>query len=146
MDSDEQKRAIPAQVFRLASFAVLSLALLAVVSGVTLTVKGRASLTLSDEAFHQGDMRRSIAEARAAALSYVPGGEHVQASYERLEAIARGAESQGDKELARVAWDTLRVVLEQTEYPGRPPSEVLERARSNLRRLREAREEAVPVL
>jgi hypothetical protein len=146
MDADEQKRALPAQAFRLASYALLSLGLMAVVSGVTLTVKGRAALAESDQAFHQGDMRRSIAEARAAALSYVPGGEHVHGSYERLEAIARGAESQGDRDLARVAWDTLRVVLEQTDYPGRPSSDVLERARTNLKRLREAREQAPPAL
>jgi hypothetical protein len=119
---------------------LLVLALLAVVSGAFLTVRGKAALKKSDHAFHQGDMRQSIAYARQSALAYVPGAEHVGAAYSRLEAIARGAESEGDEALARVAWDTLRVVVVQTEYLGRPPSPALDLAEKNLKRLRAARE------
>ena len=129
------------RVFRFGALTLLVLALLVVVSGAFLTARGKDALDKSDRAFDRGDMRESIAFARQSALAYVPGADHVRGAYARLEAIARGAESEGDEVLARVAWDTLRVVVVQTDYLGRPPSPQLELAKKNLQRLREAREQ-----
>lgn len=132
------------RVFRHAALVILAIAVLVVVSGVALTLEGRAALERSNAAFHSGRMRDSISFARQAALAYVPGSEHVNASYDRLEAIARGAESEGDERLARIAWDTLRVVIEQTHYLGRPPSSTLELAEENLARLKAAQGKQEP--
>jgi len=124
---------------RLLSLALLSLVLMVVVSGVALTYRGQAAMEKSDSAFDSGQLRESLAHARRAALSYVPGAGHVKASYARLEAIARGAESEADFETARVAWDTLRLVHVQTAYPGRPASELEQRANDGLKRVAASR-------
>lgn len=89
----------------------------------------------SDAAFHRGDLVEAIAEARTAALYYVPGARHVHEAEGRLEAIARGAEAEGNWKLARRAWDALRLIAQQTHYPGRPASEAGQRAQKALKRL-----------
>lgn len=118
----------------------LALGVVALVAGVfclglALAHEGREAMERSDAAFHRAEMVDAIAEARTAALAYVPGSEHVRRAERRLEAIARGAEAQGDWQLARRAWDALRLVTEQTDYPGRPVSTAGERARAALQRL-----------
>ena len=124
---------------RLLSLALLSLVLLVVVAGLSLTHRGAAEMEKSNEAFHGGRLRDAVHHARRAALSYVPGATHVQQAHERLEAIARGAETAGDRQIARVAWDTLRLVHVQTDYPGRPPSAAEARANAALKRMNTAR-------
>jgi hypothetical protein len=122
------------RTFVLAAASVL-LALLLL--GVVLVRRGEAALTRSDEAFHGGHLQVAIAEAKQSALAYVPGSEHVLGATERLEAIARGAEADGRRDLARLAWDALRVVDEQTAYPGRGPTASGALARQALLRLRD---------
>lgn len=113
----------------------LSFLLLLIVSGLALTRRGVDEMQSSDAAFHSGDLSASLLHARAAALSYVPGSDHVRAAHERIEAIARGSEAQGNLLLSRRAWETLRVVLEQTDYPGRPKDERLHLAERSLQRV-----------
>lgn len=136
---EEDNSPVSASVLRWAALALLALLVLVVISGVTLTKNGRSEMEKSDHAFHEGDVRAALFFAKKAALSYVPGSAHVEAAYERLEAIARGAEASGDESMARIAWDALRVSLEQTDYPGRPKSARHETAVRNLARLKEAR-------
>jgi hypothetical protein len=126
------------RVLRLASWALSSLILMVVVAGITLTVRGRDALQKSDNAFHEGRTQEAVVFAREAALNYVPGSAHVRAAHERIEAIARGAEARGERQLARFAWDTLRVVHLKTDYPGRVVPPGLERARAGLARLDQA--------
>lgn len=123
------------RVLRFAALAALSLVLLLVVAGISLTVRGRAEMGKSDVAFHDGRLREALVHARQAALAYVPGAEHVHDAYARIEAIAVGAESSSDRVLAKIAWDTLRLVHVQTDYPGRPPSDIEGRAKAGLARL-----------
>lgn len=123
------------RLLRFAALAALSLVLLVVVAGVSLTFRGRAEMEKSDSAFHDGRLREALVHARQAALAYVPGAEHVNLAYSRIEAIAVGAESSSDRVLARIAWDTLRIVHVQTAYPGRPGSESEERAKAGIARL-----------
>ena len=124
-----------ARLFRVVVFSVISLVVLLVVAGVSLTHRGRAEMRSSDQAFHSGDLRGSIRHAKAAALSYLPGSNHVLAAYERLAAIAKGAEAKGDHELGRLGWETLRNVHEQTNYPGRPTSDWEREATAGIRRI-----------
>lgn len=124
-----------ARLFRVVVFSVISLVVLLVVAGVSLTHRGRAEMMSSDQAFHSGDLRGSIRHAKAAALSYLPGSNHVLAAYERLAAIAKGAEAKGDHELGRLGWETLRNVHEQTKYPGRPTSDWEREATAGIQRI-----------
>lgn len=126
---------------RFFSLALLSLVLMVVVSGLALTHRGRGEMQLSDEAFDRGDLQSSIVHARRAALAYVPGATHVGSAHARLEAIARGAESEADFEIARIAWDTLRLVHVQTNYPGRPKQVSEKRAAAGLARVAKSRAE-----
>lgn len=115
--------------------ALLVFLLVIVIFGWRERQRGVAHLERSDSAFHQNDLLTALREARAAGLAYVPGSGHVRAAEERLEAIARGAEAEGRFDLARRAWDALRVVTEATEYPGRAASPAGQRAREALKRL-----------
>lgn len=100
--------------------------------------RGESALRESDQAFHGGDLHRSVLEARTAALSYVPGAPHVGAAYERLEAIGRGAEAEGRYEVARLAWGAVRSSVLQTRHWLVPRRGELERAESALARLNRA--------
>ena len=115
---------------------VLVLALLA---GATLTarvvVDGERELGLSDAAFDQGDVRVATLHARRAAILYVPGAPHVGPAYERLRAIAVGAEAAGDGEAARLAWQAIRSASLETRHVFIPRAAQLEEANANLARL-----------
>jgi len=113
-----------------------ALALGVLVLAVVLVRRGEARMAESDRAFHAGELRVSVWEAKAAGLAYVPGSEHVVRATARLEAIARGAAAEGRPELARLAWDALRLIDEQTDYPGRGRAPFGELARAELGRLR----------
>jgi hypothetical protein len=128
------------RIFRFLSLSLLSFVLLVVTSGLVLTFRGQSELAKSDVAFHDGRLRDSLVHARQAALAYVPGSEHVKGAYARLHAIAKGAESSGDRELAKIAWDTLRLVHVQTNYPGRPATELETEAQKGIWRLQNLKE------
>lgn len=128
------------QALKWAALGILAFVVLVVVSGITLSSRGEEEMRRSDQAFHEGDLRASIFHARKAALSFVPGASHVKQAYKRLEAIGRGAEAQGDEDLARIAWEALRGAIVQTDYPGRPATEAHDQAVKSLERLRKARE------
>lgn len=121
--------------YRVVIVTIVSLILLLLVAGVSLTHRGRVEMLKSDQAFHSGDLRGSIRHAKAAALSYLPGSAHVLSAYERLEAIAKGSEAKGDLELGRLGWETLRNVHEQTQYPGRPRSDWERHATAGIQRI-----------
>jgi hypothetical protein len=122
------------------SLLAVSLLVLLAVAGISLSRRGTQEMLLSDTAFHSGDLRTSIVHAKAAALAYVPGSEHVLAAYARLEAIAKGAEARGDLLLARWAWETLRNVHVATDYPGRPSSALERDATAGIERINSALE------
>lgn len=124
-------------LFRWVSLGLVSFVVLVVVAGVSLTLRGREAMAASDIAFHQGKNHDAVVQARKAALCYVPGSAHVRAAHDRLEAIARGAEAEGEVDLARFAWSTLRLVHLQTHYPGRLAPEGLAKAEAGIERLKE---------
>lgn len=130
-----EKAAGSGHVFRTLALMGVSFVLFVLVACVTLTVRGREEIKKSDAAFHSGDLRAAIVHAKAAALAYVPGSEHVLAAYARLEAIAKGAEAEGNADLGRLAWETLRSVHARTQYPGRPKSAWEAHAQAGLERI-----------
>jgi len=119
--------------------AAVTLVLAVCVLGLVLVRRGTAAMDRSDRAFHAGDLRAAVWEAKAAGLSYVPGSSHVERAAARLEAIARGAAAEDRLDLARLAWDALRLIDEQTGYPGRGATAFGLRARAELERASPAR-------
>jgi len=99
---------------------VLVVGLGLVVFTFELRQRGQAAMERSDAAFHHGKLRESIREAERALLAYVPSSQHVQRAEERLVAIGRGAETEQRLDVARAAWEALRVGYFRTTYPGKP--------------------------
>jgi hypothetical protein len=98
-------------------------------------VRGGEELRASDVAFDAGQLDAAIRHARRAATSYVPGAAHVDAAYERLRAVAMGAERARDSSLARSAWRAVRAAALETRHVWSPRGRELEQADSNLARL-----------
>lgn len=95
-------------------------------------------MTESDRSFNAGRLDESVRYARRAALLYVPGAEHVDAAYQRMLAIARGAEVARDKATAALAWRAIRAASVETAHGLSPQREELFLARSALSRLNKA--------
>lgn len=118
--------------------AALGLAL-GIVLGALLTarviVAGEEQLRLSDAAFNRGDLRASLLHARRAATFYAPGAAHVRGALERMMAIAKGAESAQDREVAESAWWALRGAALETRHLWVPHGSELTTANRNLARL-----------
>lgn len=134
-DGAQRRASRLGRVLAITSGVVVALAVVLVLFALREIERGRDSLLASDAAFHRNDLPLAIREARSAGLAFVPGAEHVRRAEERLEAIARGAEAEGKVELARSAWDALRLVAAETDYPGRGDSEAGLRAEEALERL-----------
>jgi hypothetical protein len=98
-------------------------------------VDGEAEMRRSDAAFDHGDLHAATDHARRAAVLYAPGAPHVQAAYERLIAIAVGAESAGKPEVARAAWRAVRGAALETRHVLSPRAGELARANESLARL-----------
>jgi hypothetical protein len=96
---------------------------------------GEREIAASDAAFDANELHASIQHARRAASAYAPYASHVLRGYERLTAIARGAEATGRPELAALAWQAQRAAaLESTSF-YQPFPDRLDEANRNLSRL-----------
>jgi hypothetical protein len=118
----------------LAFLLMLGLLMLAVFTARAL-IDGSRSMTESDVAFDRGDLRTSIVHARRAAILYAPGAPHVGRAYERLNAIAVGAEAAGQPKTAFLAWQAVRSAALETRHVFQPRQTELDRANLNLARL-----------
>jgi hypothetical protein len=123
------------RVLEVSGAIVLALALGLLVFTLELQYRGRSAMERSDAAFHRGDLRESIREAQTALLAYVPSSDHVREAEQRLVAIGRGAETDQKFEVARAAWESLRVGYLRTHYPGKPDAEYLREAERALSRI-----------
>ncbi|HEX3777445.1 MAG TPA: hypothetical protein VHV51_23400 [Polyangiaceae bacterium] len=97
--------------------------------------EGNSELAASDVAFNDGDLRPALEHARRAATLYAPGAPHVQRAYERLIAIALGAEAAGDAKTAFAAWQAVRAAALESRHVWVAHAAELERANQNLARL-----------
>jgi len=105
--------------------------------------KGEKAVFDSDRAFDQGKVREAAHHARRAAVHYAPGAPHVRAAYDRLHAVAAGAEAAGDRETAIFAWSAIRSAALETRHVSVPFPRELEAANRALARLEVS--EALPV-
>jgi hypothetical protein len=97
--------------------------------------QGEDEMTQSDAAFNRGDVRLAAHHARRAAVSYAPGAPHVRAAFQRLEAVARGAEANGEHDVALFAWRAMRSAALETQHVTRPFEAELMLANQALARL-----------
>jgi hypothetical protein len=129
----------PARVW-LRRIALATLVLLFALASLTAhaVIEGEAQMRLSDAAFNQGDVRQAAHHARRAAVHYAPGAPHVRAAYQRLMAVAAGAEAVGDTNIALFAWRTMRGAAQETQHLLRVHSDQEEAANQALARLQVA--------
>lgn len=97
--------------------------------------RGEQAMRESDRAFHRGQVREAAEHARRAAIQYAPGAPHVRAAYERLKAVAVGAEVAGEPELARFAWRAMRSAALETQHWRRVHERELAEANQALARM-----------
>lgn len=102
---------------------------------VRAVVEGESEIAASDAAFDKGDLPAAIEHARRSATAYVPGAPHVGRAYERLRAIALGAEAAGQPAVAFSAWQAVRSAALESRHLSTPRAAELERANQNLARL-----------
>lgn len=119
----------------LATALTVALVLFALVAERT-AARGARELRESDRAFDRGRLELAVQHARAAATAYVPGAEHVTLGYERLSAVAHGAERARDVELAMVAWRAMRAAAIESRHLWQPHADELREADHALARLR----------
>lgn len=119
------------------SVAVLSTVLLAASAVLAFRTiqRGEAELAASERAFDAGRVEVALQHAQRAAAAYVPGAWHVDGAYERLRAIARGAELARDPDLARVAWSAMRGAAWESRHVWQPRAAELSEADAELARL-----------
>ena len=116
---------------RLARSLLLAVAVLGLLVG-HIVLRGEREMSLSDQAFHKGDLAEALVRARRAAVLYVPGAPHTQDGYARLVAIAVGSESTGDMDMARRAWQAVRACALETQHFWIPQRVHLGRANRRL--------------
>lgn len=119
---------------RLALVLLLGVIVFAVTTARVIS-RGETAMKKSDAAFDAGKLRDAIVEARLAAILYAPGAPHVDAAYERLNAIALGAEATGERAIAEQAWRAVRAAALETRHAWVHRADDLERANRNLARL-----------
>lgn len=96
--------------------------------------RGQLAMTESDQCFHEGELLESVRHARRAATLSVPGALYVSRAYDRLGAIARGAEIARNKELATTAWRAIRASAIETSNVWANKEKELSAANAALRR------------
>lgn len=128
----------PAWLARIA-WALSALVLFLAVATLRAVLDGEREIMASDAAFDANDLHASIQHARRAASAYAPRAPHVERGYERLLAIARGAEASGQADVALLAWQAQRAAVLESQSILRPFPERLEEANRNLARLQAAK-------
>jgi len=103
---------------------------------------GRAALAAGDAAIAKGAVEEAVADWRRAARWYAPGAPHVADAYERLETLAREADSHGDRSGALVAWRAIRSSVLSTRSFYTPYPELLAAANERIAALMAAEEKA----
>lgn len=123
------------RALRALCWAVSALLLFLGVASARAVLDGERELRASDAAFDANDLPGAIEHARRAASAYAPGAPHVEPSYERLRAIARGAEAAGMPAVAMQAYQAERAAVLESASIWQVFPERLEEADRNLARL-----------
>jgi hypothetical protein len=98
-------------------------------------LEGESELSASDAAFDRGELASALDHARRGATLYAPGASHVERAYERMTALALGAEASGQPKIAFLAWQAIRSAALESRHVFLPRQAELQRANENLARL-----------
>lgn len=123
------------RLLRTLGWAACVVVLFAGVATLRAVLDGEREIAASDAAFDANDLHATIAHARRAASAYAPGAPHVERGYQRLLAVARGAEATGRPEIAMLAWQAERAAVLESASFWHPFAGRLEEANRNLARL-----------
>jgi hypothetical protein len=123
------------RILRALAWSACVVALFASVATLRAVLDGEREIAASDVAFDANDLHGAIQHARRAASAYAPGARHVERGYQRLSAVARGAEATGRPEIAMLAWQAERAAVLESASLWHPFPERLEEANRNLARL-----------
>ena len=126
------------------AWTLCALLLFGSVATLRAVTDGERELKLSDAAFDANDLHGAIQHARRAASAYAPGAPHVERGYQRLLAVARGAEAIGKADVAMQAFQAERAAVLESASLLHPFPERLEEANRNLARLSAAKTAADP--
>jgi len=122
--------------------------MLAVLAVAVLTARavseGERRMRQSDEAFDRADLPGALLAARSAAVMYAPGAPHVRRAFERMVAVAVGAEAAGQRRTAESAWRAVRAAALETRHLWVVHRSELARADENLARLAQLAEADKP--
>jgi hypothetical protein len=124
-----------ARLLRTLGWSACGVVLFAAVATLRAVLDGEREIAASDAAFDANDLHATIQHARRAASAYAPGAPHVERGYQRLLAVARGAEAKGLPDIALLAWQAERAAVLESASLWRPFPERLEEANRNLSRL-----------
>jgi hypothetical protein len=122
-------------VLQRVSLLAFFLVLFAAALTLRVVLEGQSELAASDAAFDRGELLPSLGHARRSATLYAPGAPHVARAYERLIAIATGAEAAGQGRVAFLAWQAVRSAALESRHVWLPRQADLDRANRNLARL-----------
>ena len=117
------------------SLLLFVLVLIGAVLSLRVILDGESEISASNAAFDRGDLSSALDHARRSATLYAPGAPHVERAYERLYALALGAEAAGQPQLAFLAWQAVRSAALESRHVFIPRASELERANENLARL-----------
>jgi hypothetical protein len=117
------------------SLFVFSIVLTFAVFTARAILEGESELAASDAAFDRGELTSALDHARRGATLYAPGASHVDRAYERMIALALGAEASGQQKIAFLAWQAMRGAALESRHVFLPRQAELERANENLARL-----------
>jgi len=117
------------------SLLAFSIVLTLAVFSARVILEGESELAASDAAFDRGELSSALDHARRSATLYAPGAQHVDRAYERMTALALGAEASGQPKLAFLAWQAIRGAALESRHVFLPRRAELERANENLARL-----------
>jgi hypothetical protein len=120
---------------RALAWAATVVVLFAGIATLRAVLDGEREIAASDAAFAANDLHGALQHARRAASAYAPGAPHVERGYQRLLAVARGAEATGRPEIAMLAWQAERAAVLESASLWHPFPERLEEANRNLARL-----------
>jgi hypothetical protein len=112
--------------------------------GVVITrvfVDGRRALGEGDAAMARQDAAAALVGWRRAARWYAPLAPHVADAYDRMEALARAADEEGDRALALDAWRAIRSSVLATRSFYTPFADRLAAANDRIATLMAAEEQ-----
>jgi hypothetical protein len=121
--------------WRQLALLAFSAVLIGAVFSARVVVEGESELAASDAAFDRGELATALDHARRAAALYAPGAPHVQRAYERMTALALGAEASAQPKIAFLAWQAIRGAALESRHVFLPRQAELQRANENLARL-----------